>query len=177
MAAHRSLAWGARVSATFRDRVFWIGDTLRLDPDNLMACMAWESAETFRADVRNAAGSGAVGLIQFMPATAQRLGTTTGKLAAMTPEDQLNYVFKYFRPYEGRLRTLSDLYMAILWPRGVGKPESYPLFVRGRSPTALYDQNAGLDVNRDGVITKAECTAKVHQKLVKGMGARYLWRV
>jgi len=172
----RSLAWGLKVSPTFRDRVFWIGNELQLSPDNLMGCIAWESGETFRADVRNAAGSGAVGLIQFMPSTAKSLGTSTDALAAMTPENQLNYVYKYFKPYKGRLNTLSDLYMAILWPRAVGKAESYALFVQGRSPLANYEQNKGLDVNKDGVITKAECTAKVSAKLLKGMDASRRWQ-
>jgi soluble lytic murein transglycosylase-like protein len=35
-----------------------------------MACMAWESGRSFRPDVKNMAGSGATGLIQFMPTTA-----------------------------------------------------------------------------------------------------------
>lgn len=172
----RSLAWGLKVSQVFRDRVFWIEEQLGIDADNLMACIAWESGETFRPDVRNMAGSGATGLIQFMPSTARALGTTVEKLAAMTAEDQLNYVFKYFKPYRGKLRTLSDVYMAILWPAGVGKSESYPLFVRGQKPLANYIQNAGLDINKDGVVTKAEATAKVHAKLIKGMDAKRLWR-
>jgi len=84
-AARRPIAWGAKVSPVFRDRVWWIADTLGLDPDDLMACMAWESAESFRADIKNAAGSGATGLIQFMPSTAKALGTTTTELAKMSP--------------------------------------------------------------------------------------------
>ena len=33
------LAWGSKVSSTFRDRVRWIGQTLNVNPDYLMACM------------------------------------------------------------------------------------------------------------------------------------------
>lgn len=172
--ANDSLAWGRKVSQTFRDRVFWIGDELALDPDFLMACMAWESAETFRPDIKNAAGSGATGLIQFMPSTARALGTTTAKLAAMTAEDQLNYVYKYFAPYKGRLHTLSDTYMAILWPRGIGKPESFVLWDRQTMPTT-FRQNSGLDIDKNGYITKAEAAAKVQQKLVKGMSPALRW--
>lgn len=172
--AQDSLAWGLKVSPVFRDRVFWIGDELDLSPDFLMACMAWESAETFRPDIKNAAGSGATGLIQFMPSTARALGTTTAKLAAMTAEDQLNYVYKYFAEHKGRLKTLSDVYMAILWPKGIGKPESYTLWDRASMPTT-YRQNSGLDIDKNGYITKAEAAAKVQQKLVKGMGKTYRW--
>lgn len=163
----RQIAWGAHVSPTFRERVWWIADTLRLDPDDLMACMAWESGESFSPSVRNAAGSGAVGLIQFMPSTAVGLGTSTAKLAAMSAEDQLNYVYRYFRPYAGRLNNLGDIYMAILWPKGVGQSDTYVLWDKGRMPTT-FRQNSGLDLNKDGQVTRAECLSKIVGKLAKG---------
>lgn len=164
----RPIAWGAHVSPTFKERVWWIADTLRLNPDDLMACMAWESGESFSPSVRNAAGSGATGLIQFMPSTAVGLGTSTAKLAAMTAEDQLNYVYKYFKPYAGRLNNLGDIYMAILWPKAVGKPDSYVLWEKGKQPTT-FRQNAGLDINKDQKITRKECLEKIEGKLTKGL--------
>lgn len=172
--AQRPLAWGAKVSPVFRDRVRWLAEDLQIGPtvddgaDMLMTCMAWESGRSFRADVKNMAGSGATGLIQFMPATAKDLGTTVEKLAAMAPEDQLNFVWKYFRPYRGKLKTLSDLYMAILWPAAVGKPESFVLWEAKNRPV-VYRQNAGLDVNKDGQITKAEAASKVAALLEEGL--------
>lgn len=170
-----SLAWGARVSPEFRKRVFWLADDLGISADDLMTCMAWESGRSFRPDVRNMAGSGATGLIQFMPKTARQLGTTTTALARMSPEDQLNYVWKYFRPYKGRLKSLGDLYMAILWPGGVGKPDSYVLWDKTTRPTT-YRQNAGLDGDRDGRITKGETVAKVYALKGEGMRPANLWR-
>ena len=169
-----SLAWGSKVSPEFRLKVFAGCRELGLQPDWLMACMAWESGETFSASIRNAAGSGAVGLIQFMPSTAKALGTSTEALALMTPERQLDYVFKYFRPYKGRLNTLSDLYMAILWPKGIGKAESWPLW--SKEDGAFYEQNAGLDLNKDKVISKAEAAQCVQKKLDKGVKPPYVWR-
>lgn len=165
------LAWGAKVSVAFRDRVREIAARIGCDPNHLMACMAFESGESFRADIRNQAGSGATGLIQFMPSTAQLLGTTTAKLAAMTPLAQLDYVERYFLPYKGRLHTLSDVYMAILWPAAVGRPESYALFL---SPTIQYRQNSGLDANRDQKVTKAEAAKYVQAKLEKGLRPPYV---
>jgi hypothetical protein len=162
----RPIAWGAKVSETFRDRVWWICDTLQFDPDDLMACMAWETGRSFRADITNAAGSGATGLIQFMRPTAIALGTTTAALAKMTAEDQLNYVYKYMRPYAGKVRNLSDLYMGILWPAAVGKPEEYVLFEKG---TVAYKQNAGLDTNKNGFITKAETAARLYAMKAEGL--------
>lgn len=166
------LAWGAKVSSVFRDRVRWIAEDLdigpapgRSEPNWLMTCMAWESGRSFRPDVKNMAGSGATGLIQFMPTTARALGTSVEKLAAMSAEDQLNFVWKYFRPYDGRLRSLADVYMAILWPAAVGKPDGFALFTGG----IAYRQNAGLDVNKDGRVTKAEAAAKVAALLPEGL--------
>lgn len=167
-ARQEKMAWGAKVSPVFKERIQWVADTLGCPVDSLMACIAWESGETFRADIKNAAGSGATGLIQFMPSTARGLGTTTAALAKMTAEDQLRYVYEYFKPYQGRLHNLGDIYMAILWPRAVGQPDHYVLFDKKKMPTA-FRQNAGLDVNKDGLVTRAECLVKVNQKLAKGL--------
>jgi hypothetical protein len=136
--------------------------------DWLMACMAWETGETFSPSVRNGAGSGAIGLIQFMPATARALGTTSEQLALQTAENQLLYVERYFLPYKGRLNTLSDVYMAILWPAAIGKPEKALLWDAATRPTT-YRQNAGLDINKDWRITKEEAASKVVKKLRKGL--------
>ena len=153
----------------------WLADDLDIgpapghpEPNWVMTWMAWEAGRSFRADVKNMAGSGATGLIQFMPTTAIGLGTTVDKLAAMTPEDQLNYVWKYFLPWSGKIRSLSDGYMAILWPKAVGQPEDYVLWDRESRPTT-YRQNAGLDTNGDGQITKRETAAKVAALLPEGL--------
>lgn len=164
------LAWGLKVSQSFRDKVLAIATKLEVDPNFLMACMAFESNETFSPAIQNAAGSGAVGLIQFMPSTAAALGTTTEALAAMTATDQLDYVSAYFWPQRGRLKTLSDVYMAILWPAAIGKSDDYVLF--DQADTAhpkRYIQNHGLDFNDDGQITKQECAARIAGKLKMGL--------
>lgn len=162
-----AMAWGGKVSPAFRARVRQISARLMCDPSDLMACIAFETGETFSPSIRNRA-SGATGLIQFMPATARALGTTTEALAAMTAEAQLDYVERYFG---GRaLTTLEDLYMAILWPRAVGKPNSYVIF---REPSAAYAQNKGLDANRDGEVTKGEACMRVLAKRAKGLSVEH----
>jgi len=136
-----------------------------------MACIAWESGETFSATVTNKAGSGATGLIQFMPATAIELDTTIKKLAAMTAENQLNFVYKYFAlqiKRHGPLVTLEDVYMSILWPSAIGEQSGYVLFDRAKVPTA-FRQNAGLDTDKNGLVTKYEAAAHVREKLAKGL--------
>jgi spore coat assembly protein SafA len=163
------LAWGKKVSKEFRQKVREIADSLKTDPNYLMACMAFESAETFSPSIKNAAGSGAVGLIQFMPSTAQMLGTTSEELASMSAVEQLNYVEKYFKPSSGKLSTLDDVYMAILWPAAIGKPLDHVLFKRGDPEhPRRYMLNAGLDFNEDGFVTKAEAADRVREALAKG---------
>lgn len=165
------LAWGRKVSQAFRDRVRLLADQLAMPQDGadwLMACMAWESGRSFSASVVNGAGSGAVGLIQFMPDTARGLGTSTAALAALTPEQQLEFVGKYFKPYAGKLHLLSDVYMVILWPAAVGKPDSTILWNKDTRPTT-YKQNSGLDGDHNGEITKAEAASRVHDLYVEGL--------
>lgn len=162
------LAWGAKVTSVFRDRVRWIGSDLKFDPNWLMACMAFETGRTFSASVKNP-GSSATGLIQFMNATASELGTTTQALAAMRAEDQLNYVWKYFHNRinaKGPITRLADCYMAILNPAAMGLPDNAVMWVQGSSQYAV---NAGLDANKDHAITKAEAAARVAQMLAEGL--------
>lgn len=172
MTEPRKLAWGAKVSAEFRDKVLAISSRLHCEPDHLMSCMAFETAGSFSPSKQNAAGSGAVGLIQFMPKTARSLGTTPAALAAMTAVEQLAYVEKYMRPYMGKLGTVDDMYMAILYPAACGKSPDFVLF---RGPTGdAYRQNRGLDKNGDGLVTKGEAAARARDMLTLGMQPGYL---
>jgi hypothetical protein len=164
---NQQLAWGSVVSSAFADKVVahfspWYDDA----PSDAMSCMAFESAETFSPNIRNAAGSGAIGLIQFMPSTARGLGTTTERLALLSAEEQLDYVFQYFAPYATRIKSLPDMYMAILLPKYIGQPDDSRLFTGG---SVAYRQNAGLDADSDGVITKAEAASLVANKKRKGL--------
>lgn len=171
VAADAALVWGKvtrdRHGDAFNARVIEISNRIGCDPNNLMAVMAFETGATFDPAEKNKAGSGATGLIQFMPATAQGLGTTTAKLAKMSGLEQLDFVEAHFRSVAGSgpLPQLSDVYMCVLLPSAIGKPDSHVLFTKG---TKAYDQNKGLDANEDGFVTKLEATAKVQQKKEQG---------
>lgn len=93
----------------------------------------------------------------------------------MTAVQQLDFVRLYFKPYAGRLKTLSDTYMAVLWPAAIGRPDDAVLWDKASKPTT-YRQNAGLDANKDGAITKGEAAAKVRSALERGMRPENLWR-
>lgn len=165
------LAWGSKVSPVFRSKVIDICQRIGIDPDWLMSCMAFESANTFSPSIINRSGSGAVGLIQFLPSTAQRLGTTVSALQLMSAEDQLDFVELYLQPYSDRLQSLSDVYMAILWPSAIGKDDSYVLFSKTDPAHVLaYAENKGLDFNADGQITKGEAASPIAVKLEQGAG-------
>jgi hypothetical protein len=162
-----NLCWGQKVSPEFRNRLIQLCRRHEWTNDHanwLMAAMAFESGETFSPSIKNAAGSGATGLIQFMPSTAKGLGTTTADLAKMSAVDQLFYVEQYFKPYAKRIKSLPDMYMAILLPKYIGRPDESVLFSGG----IAYRQNSGLDTDRDGVVTKLEAAAKVSEKFIKG---------
>lgn len=163
------IAWGRRVGSAFASRVVDIAKWLDTDPNYLMGAMGFETGRSFDPAVRNPRST-ATGLIQFMEATARGLGTTTEKLAAMDAITQLDYVKRYFAPYRGRLKTLADVYMAVLLPKAIGLPESAALFRDDKGKVRdAYDVNSGLDTNRDGIITKAEATAKVYAVMLEGM--------
>ena len=128
--------------------------------------MAFETGGTFNPAEKNRAGSGATGLIQFMPSTAEGLGTTTDELAKMSRTEQMKYVEKFLSNKGISGKGLSDVYMAVLFPAAVGKPDDFVLFGKGAMSGytgTAYEQNKGLDANNDGSITKAEASAKVQQ--------------
>ena len=162
-----SLVWGQKVTQEFAAKVREIADLLQTDPNWLMAVMAFETGATFSPYVKNAAGSGATGLIQFMPNTAKGLGTSTEKLARMSAVEQLDYVYKYYQPYKGRMKSLSDTYLAVLYPVAVGKPDGYILF---SAPSIAYVQNSGLDTStpKKGYVTKGDAARRVEQMMLQG---------
>lgn len=161
-----TMIWGGKVSPEFREAM-WSGcRELCLEPDPIMACIAFETGKTFSPNVKNIAGSGATGLIQFMPDTARFLGTSIEELEHMTAEQQLVYVFKHFKPYADRLVLIEDYYMTILMPSKIGKPLDDVLFRQdyyNRKNLKAYIQNKGLDKNFDGKITKAEAAYPVRE--------------
>lgn len=165
------IAWGAKVSSEFKFKVISICRDLRINPDFLMACMAFETAETFSPSKKNMAGSSGTGLIQFMKATAEGLDTSIEELSKMTAVQQLDYVKQYFKVQRKSYRTLEDVYLAILRPASVGKLTDHVLFSDGSKE---YIQNKGLDLDKDGKITVKEVSTKVRLAYEKGLKTGYL---
>ncbi|QBR00808.1 lytic transglycosylase [Paraburkholderia pallida] len=175
------MAWGKKVSRQFKQKVILISQDLGLNPSYLMSAMAFETGESFRPDIRNAAGSGATGLIQFMPSTAANLGTTTAQLAHMTDVEQLDYVKKYFLPKQGKLHTLEDVYCMIFYPKAIGTQNDYIIARKKKINNSgvevddpIYWQNAGFDTGNVGYITKYQISSKLREKYRKGMSDGYI---
>lgn len=141
----------------FLSEVNAVSGRLGIKPEALMALMSFETGGSFDPAIVNQAGSGATGLIQFMPATAKSLGTSVEELRKMSRAQQMKYVEKYLSQFNVKGASPEDLYMAVLYPKAVGKPNDYGLFRRG---TKAYEQNAGLDLDRDGLVTKGEAAKR-----------------
>jgi hypothetical protein len=108
-----------------------------------------------------------------MPNTAISLGTTVEALRAMQADAQLDYVKAYFSSYTGKMTSIEDIYMAILWPKAVGKDDKYVLFDNSKDSSRFtqkaYEQNKALDNNKDGKITKQEGAAGVRRRYQQGL--------
>ena len=122
----------------FLGKVKNISEKLGIDPNWLMYVMWFESGLNHRA--QNAT-SGATGLIQFMPATAAHLGTTTADLLQMSNVEQLDYVYQYLRPYRGDMESLVDVYLAVFFPAAIGKPGEYVFKTSSLSASIIAKQN------------------------------------
>ena len=157
----------------FQRGVAGVAQRLGVSAGDLMAVMDFETGGTFDPAIRNGAGSGATGLIQIMESTAIGLGTTTDQLSKMSRLQQLDYVEKYLKNTGIKQGAgLSDLYMSVLFPAAIGKSDDFVLFGKGAMSGfegGAYTQNAGLDKNGDGSITKAEASTKV-------LGHANVWR-
>ncbi len=138
----------------FENKIKEISRMLRIPPEWLMSVIYHESK--FDPSVLNFKGSGAVGLIQFMPTTAAELQVSTERLKRMPAIHQLEYVYLYLqlqRERYGEFTSLTDLYLSILYPKARHQDFCYGLFFK---PSKAYKQNSGLDENRDGIITVSD---------------------
>lgn len=157
----KSWAHVKTLSNAFYEKVINISKSLKCNADDLMALMASESS--LCSTIRNRIG--AVGLIQFLPSTAKRLGTTCQKLRNMSPVEQLDYVYKFLDNAKTAAGFKSDdhidagtLYAFTFLP---GRANRSVLTVKGED---YYRQNKGLDYNNDGKITKEDLSSVLESK-------------
>ena len=140
----------------FINKVIKISGELGIDPNWLMFVMWFESK--LNPQAVNPI-SGATGLIQFMPNTARSLGTTTDVLRHMSNVQQLDYVLAYLRPYKGRMKRWIDVYLAVFYPKAIGKPD----FVI--TSDIVAKQNKIFDLNKDLNISVKEIETVLRKQI------------
>ena len=162
---------------TFARAAVDTADRLGLDLMPLLGIMSFESGGTFDPAITNSIG--ATGLIQFMPATAKGLGTSTDELRKMSATEQLAYVEKYFRSFLPSIRrdTPGDYYMAVFMPAFVGFSPSFVLGEQDSTETLphssltkgkVWEQNPGL---RSGsVITVQSVWNVINSRIAQAKG-------
>ncbi len=143
----------------FLAKVKEISKRLNCNYKDLLAVMNAESGINAAAKNPNSSASG---LIQFMESTAQALGTTTAQLRAMSPIEQLDYVEKYIRNAKAVAGFSStdhvsggQLYALIFLPARAKRD------VLTSSGESYYSANNGLDINKDGKISKSELDERI----------------
>jgi hypothetical protein len=144
---------GEQPSDDFMSEVNRVSSKFGVNPSDMLALMRSESSLNPQAVNRT---TGATGLIQFMPATARSLGTTTEELRQMTAAQQMRYVEKFFdsvRLPQGA--SAGQLYAYVFLP---GRARREVLTTAGE---AFYEANRGLDMNSDGRITIADLDARM----------------
>ena len=134
----------------FLAKVKRISNNLNCNYKDLLAVMNAESGIKTTAVNKS---TNATGLIQFMPKTAQDLGTSVDELKKMTPVQQLDYVEKYLQKAKKQVGFSSD--------RKISGGELYALVFRpAKTKTGIFatkgetaynsGENYKLDLNKDG---------------------------
>ncbi len=152
------------LSQEFYNKVVQIANRLNCSADDLMALMNSESGLK-HTEVNSI---GASGLIQFLPKTAKGLGTTTEDLKAMTPEEQLVYVEKHLSKakktagYKESDKIGAGTLYALVWLPAYANRDI--LAEKENDPNEYYAKNSGLDMDNDGIISKADLAKRIDAK-------------
>jgi len=160
--------------AAFIAKVIEVSNYLGIKADWLMFVMYNESGLNHRAVNPN---GGATGLIQFMPATAAHLGTSTAALRSMSNVQQLEYVKKYFERKRGQFSSVYDLYLYTFFPIAVGKPDNWVLQTSSLPASLVARSNKPTDLNNDNQITVGEFKKYVRLKIERKFGKKEARRI
>lgn len=159
----------ANLDKKFLRKVKHVAKKLNCDYQDLLALMNSESG----INPSKWNGTTAVGLIQFTQPAIDDLNQkykknlTKEKIAGMTATEQLEWVEKYLliaKNYAGFSKkhhlSAGDLYAITFLP---GRATREVLCTQGEN---YYSQNKGLDLNKDGKITKSELDQRIKNKSV-----------
>lgn len=137
------------LSADKQNSISRVAKNIGVDPNDLASIISFETSGTFNPNIRNPRSS-ATGLIQFMSGTGgtagKYYGMTRDQFGALSFDEQMNYVEKYYkaRGFNGqKKRSLADAYTAV---SGYG-------YKRG---SKAYKLNEKWDTDNNGVVEKGE---------------------
>ena len=145
-------------SAALIATLYSIAIRVGLRPAWLLRVVAFETGRTWSPSVRPPVNpstgkrpSSAVGLLQFLEATAASMGTTTAALASMTDVEQCRYV-QLFMQRRQVYANFGDAYLHVHLPTAVGKPDDYVLYREGSD---AFEGNKGLARGKN-YVTRAD---------------------
>ena len=161
-----------KLGPQFLEKVKALSERLNCNYQDLIAVMISECSLNPAAsnDATNATG-----LIQFMPDTARNLGTTVEKIKKMSADEQLVLVEKYLKDQketagfsQDHKLSAGELYALVFLP---GRAKREVLCTKGErndkgKKLNYYENNDGLDTNKDGKITKTELDNRIIAKRV-----------
>ena len=128
-----------------------------------MAVIAFETDGSFDHRFRNPVNE-TLGLIQFTPELARRLGTSMEDLGKASFEQQLHYIGQLLdsrvKDNRASLLSLADLCIALIAPDHINRAETTPIFTEDNTPKS-YARYAPLDINEDGQVTRSEIDQKL----------------
>jgi len=141
--------------ADFLQKVNDYSYKLGIDPNWLMYVMYSESG--LNPAIANTAytfsdGSHAVGLNQMTPVAFKQVGYTGDwtSFQQLSGSQQMDWVYKYFQPYSGRITNYKDLYLINFYPAYLGDDPSTQF------PASVVMANPAFDLNGDGMLDITE---------------------
>lgn len=158
--------------AAFEAKVRDIAQKLGIDPNWLMVEFYSETGGSMSPSETNPIGC--VGLIQFCGdngGTTKQIGNKTislDELKKMSNVEQLDWVYKYYAAYAGKIKSFEDLYLIDFFPAALGWPDDKVIESSTLSASKIANQNPSFDLNKDGQITIAEFKEAVRKKLPFG---------
>lgn len=147
-----------------------ISKKLQINPNWLLLVMWKESRINPKAINKS---GGASGLIQFMPQTAKGLGTSVDNIRSMDGVEQLTYVYKYFQPFTGKIKSVQDLYLVTFFPVALSKNDDFILQTDKLSAELIAKENPVIDLNKDGKIKKSE----FNDYVMKGIPSNWIDKI
>jgi len=144
----------------FLEKVKLISKRLDINPEWLMAAMFIES--NFKNSAVNEIG--AIGLIQFLPSTYTGMGYSKNEMITMSNVEQLNVVYKFLKPFSGKIKSYTDLHTVIFFPKATEFKDNQPFEYGSLTAEKVALANKQIDLNSDKQITKKEFAEFLQQR-------------